>query len=199
MGNILWLDLETTGLLPERHGVVELAAVFEQDGVEVGSFSSHMRPPFGTEYAEEALRTTKLTVDEILDFPLDECVVREFMDWLEQWVDPWVLNSRTTLAGYNVEFDKRFLEKLMARAGYQYDRYFWHDLLDVRSFTTYHLHAMRSRLPNGKLMTAAEQILLPEKLTAAMGGGKAHGAPVDIRVTIEIFRALNPTKPRRPE
>lgn len=192
MAKILWLDLETTGLDPMKHGVTEIAAVLEEDGKEVDSFQEYVCPTPGLEFTDKALQITRFTMEDVVGFPAEREVMRRFIPWLRQYVNPYDRNHKLILAGFNVDFDAGFLARLLARAkepGGLEAFFYWH-VLDVRSFTTW---ALRDRWPvmaNGKLMSVASQILTKQEMLEAMGGGEAHGASVDLRVTIETFRKV---------
>ena len=43
MRKVLWLDIETTGLDPERHGIVQIAGIIEIDGTGCLMIASELK------------------------------------------------------------------------------------------------------------------------------------------------------------
>jgi DNA polymerase-3 subunit epsilon len=193
VAKLLWIDLETTGTNPHLHSIVEIAAVMEIDGKEVSSFHSYVQPPPGRSVDPQALEICKLSVSDLDAFTPEKEVVKSFLTWLCEYVDRYDKRDKALIAGFNVGFDADFLEATLSRNGEMYfGSYFCRHYVDLRAFAAWHLRGEWPFMLNGKLMTVAEKILTPGELRDAMGGGVAHGAPVDLRVTIEAFRKIAP-------
>ncbi|PSO45347.1 MAG: hypothetical protein BRC25_02470 [Parcubacteria group bacterium SW_6_46_9] len=137
------LDIETTGLNPDKHSVVSVGAV-EFDPVKLGfesdnsksrhkisqpenQFYQECRMWEGAEIMPEALEVIDLTREDITDKSKQspESLLKNFIGWVEAC-------DRQTIAGHNVHFDLQFLNDtgrrfdlentLSARRGYFYDR-----------------------------------------------------------------------------
>lgn len=60
-----YIDVETTGTNPAKHGIIQLAGKIVIDGVEKNSFDFKMKPFPGQEVEEEALKVTGTTREMI--------------------------------------------------------------------------------------------------------------------------------------
>ena len=61
----LWIDLETTGLNPSKHSVVQIAGIVEIDGVHKESFCFKTRPLKGSAVSHRALEVIGSTVEDL--------------------------------------------------------------------------------------------------------------------------------------
>ncbi len=104
------LDVETTGLDPGRHSIIEVGAFdFDCPG---NYFNERCSIWDGAEIDFKALDINGLTLNEIQDetiFTQKELISR-FMIWTDQIVDK-------TIAGQNVEFDINFINESSRRCG----------------------------------------------------------------------------------
>ncbi|MEX2425682.1 MAG: exonuclease domain-containing protein [Thermomicrobiaceae bacterium] len=99
------IDVETTGLKPYQHRVIEFGAVRYQDGVESGRLSLLVQPE-----RTVPRYVSKLTgIDDSLlsDAPRFSDVVDQILEFIED----------STLVGYNVNFDVSFLNAELERCG----------------------------------------------------------------------------------
>ena len=104
------LDIETTGLDPRRHSIIEVGAIdFDCPG---NYFKERCQIWDGAEIDFKALDINGLTFDEIRDpaiFTQKELLSR-FINWTAQIEDK-------TIAGQNVDFDISFLIESSRRCG----------------------------------------------------------------------------------
>jgi len=137
------LDIETTGLNPDKHSIVSVGAV-EFDSLKLGlesgnsksyhkvsqpenQFYQECRIWEGAEIMPEALEVIDLTREDVKDKSKQspETLLKNLIGWVEKC-------GRQTIAGHNVHFDLQFLNDtgrrfdlentLSARRGYFYDR-----------------------------------------------------------------------------
>ena len=111
--NKLWIDTETTGLSPSKHGVIQLAMVFEVGGEIVDKYNFKLNPFGRCEYDEKALEINGITREQISIYPLEKIVFKDIMGAL-------ILNKhygKFDIAGYNTSFDIKFFRSLFARNG----------------------------------------------------------------------------------
>jgi DNA polymerase III epsilon subunit-like protein len=104
------LDIETTGLDPKRHSIVEVGAVdFENPG---NYFNERCQIWDGAEIDLKALEINGLTIDEIRDHTIFTQLelLSGFRIWIDQIEDK-------TIAGQNVDFDISFLNESSKRCG----------------------------------------------------------------------------------
>ena len=104
------LDIETTGLDPGRHSIIEVGAIdFDCPG---NYFNARCQIWDGAEIDFKALEINGLTINEIHDqtiFTQKELLSR-FMIWIDHIEDK-------TIAGQNVDFDINFLNESSTRCG----------------------------------------------------------------------------------
>jgi DNA polymerase III epsilon subunit-like protein len=104
------LDIETTGLDPRLHSIVEVGAIdFDRPG---NVFNARCQIWEGAEIDLKALEINGLTLKDIQDKTIFTQIdlVSGFMNWIENIEDK-------TIAGQNVDFDIDFLNESSARCG----------------------------------------------------------------------------------
>ncbi len=101
------VDVETTGLNPERNSIVSIGAVeFERPS---NQFYQECRPWVGADISEEALKVNGFTLEQLSDpsRPSLYKTIGEFIDWVDSC-------GELTLAGHNLSvFDALFLKSSM--------------------------------------------------------------------------------------
>jgi oligoribonuclease len=117
---LLWLDLETTGLHPERHTILEVACILTDDDLnEKSRWESIVRPG-----VSDVRRLMALTSDDfVIDMHTKNGLLDEInaglgvsMDVAEQAILKLVEGipkKELYLAGNSVHFDMRFLQEHM--------------------------------------------------------------------------------------
>lgn len=176
--NIAFVDLETTGLDPERHEIIEIGAIIARQEPRAGrgpevrvveEFDIKVKPERIEEAERSALRTNKYSEAEWL-FAADlEQALRAFAPKI----------SGAILAGQNIGFDIAFLERAFARFNMPFDVH--HHKIDVVSiaFTKYYHDESWQRFG---LRTLCERLGVKNE--------KAHSALSDIRATFEVYKKL---------
>jgi DNA polymerase III epsilon subunit-like protein len=104
------LDIETTGLDPGRHSIIEVGAIdFDCPG---NYFNERCQIWEGAEIDVKALEINGLTLNEIQDQTIytQKELISRFMNWTDQIEDK-------TIAGQNVDFDINFLNESSGRCG----------------------------------------------------------------------------------
>lgn len=91
------IDLETTGLDPWKHEILEVGAIKFRDGREVDRFHSYVLPKKAIPY--EATRVNGITLETVLGAP----PISKIQDSFTKFV------SDDTIVGFNVQFDKLFI------------------------------------------------------------------------------------------
>jgi DNA polymerase III epsilon subunit-like protein len=104
------LDIETTGIDPKRHSIVEVGAIdFDNPG---NYFNERCSIWEGAEIDFKALAINGLTLDEIQDKTI--FTQKELISAFITWVG---LIEDKTIAGQNVDFDINFINESSARCG----------------------------------------------------------------------------------
>lgn len=123
LSSLIVIDVETTGLNPARHGVIEIGAVRMSDGAEFHR-SCHVSPI--VELDDDALRVNGCTPERCRDrnLPSETQAVRDLVGW----VGP----GSAILCGMNPRYDLEMLRAVAAR-GVDTELPFSHRTLDMHS------------------------------------------------------------------
>lgn len=131
MSLFLLLDLETTGLDPERNEIVEIAAMTINEDTILDKFHTVVKPCENVVWADQALEMHRSSglKDEI-----DKATV-SIQDADAMLVDELKLTKGVYLMGNSVHFDRGFIKKYMPRtyASLHYRQ------LDVTSVRLWHI------------------------------------------------------------
>ncbi len=128
--NLIWIDLEMTGLVPERHRIIEIATIVtdadlrvlaegpvlavHQDDAELSAMDEWNTRQHGG--SGLTLRVQRSTVDEAE-------AQRQTLAFLAQWVPA----GKSPICGNSICQDRRFLARWMP----ELERYFHYRNLDV--------------------------------------------------------------------
>ena len=93
------LDLETTGLTPDRDAIIEIGAVKFRDGDELASWSTFVNP--NRELPAKIQHITGIKPEELRGAPSLFSVARPLVDFV----------GDAPVIGHNIGFDMRFLNK----------------------------------------------------------------------------------------
>jgi DNA polymerase-3 subunit epsilon len=179
---VLWLDTETTGLDPEKNGLIEIAGLVEIDG-EVREEFVINSGLFGDDVISEgAAELQGLSVDDFAkrineyQAPRDAYVYLKMkLDW---YIDRFNPDDKFTVAGYNVSFDVAFLEAFFRKMGDSYlYSYIRRPVIDILAVCRYLSWAGLLDVKKHNLETVCEAFNIELK---------AHTALEDIRATRAI-------------
>lgn len=183
---VFWFDLETGGMDPRRHGIVQVAYALEISGsvVESGELRCNPAPKL---LEDEALAVNGFTREQVAGFPPAEEVYRALEAVLSRYVDKYDKSDKVHAAGYNVAgFDVPFLRALWEDAG---DRYFGSyfaygcvDPMEVIPFLKW-----TGRLPGFPVKARLGDVA---HYFGVAAGLKEHDASGDLALTMFISRTL---------
>ncbi len=185
MNKILWLDTETTGLSPKKHGLREVAYIAIIDG-QIVQKDVLFIDPFSykkeVEISQEALDISSKTIDEFKTYP-DSAFSFDKFSTLFEYVDKEVKEDCWILAGYNINFDIGFLKDWFWDNGCGKDFYkiFHYKADDVFPLVTKLNRQGLINTENDKLGTVCEYFDI--KIDA-------HNALSDIEATKELDEIL---------
>ncbi|MGI0100514.1 MAG: 3'-5' exonuclease [Candidatus Micrarchaeaceae archaeon] len=135
------IDLETSGLDHEEDSILSIGAVDFQN--PENQFYGECRLRSGATYNLESLKVNGFSVKDIKDkskMSLHELITR-FLDWTHSIYD-------VTLAGHNVQFDIKFLERSFGI--YNMGWIFGHRNLDTHSLVYAHCLSRKVEMPYRK-------------------------------------------------
>jgi DNA polymerase-3 subunit epsilon len=128
----LFLDTETTGLDYNRHGIIQIGAVIRIGDEVINEINLRCRPFPYQKISKEALEINKKTVEEIMEYPDPVDTYREFVSFLDAYVNRYDKTDKLFLVGYNAFFDNMFVRKFFENNNEMYySSYFWWPPVDV--------------------------------------------------------------------
>lgn len=179
---ILWFDTETTGTDTSKHGLIQLAAVLEVDGILVEEIELKIKPFKGQIVTRGAVEIhgftmERLRTDEFLD-PKE--AYREWLKFLARHIDKYDRSDKAYVGGQNVHFDVDFLNAWFSN---NHDTYLgsWINWRRLDSLNLAHVCASLGLLDveNFKLGTLCEHFGIPLD--------DAHDALADIRASRLVY------------
>ena len=108
MAQLVFVDLETTGLDVERHGIIEIGGIFETDGKRQPEDFQALANPGEVEFTNEAAQVHQISREAIAAAPPLEAILRQFDSRCA---------DEAILSGWNTKFDEAFLYKAYQRYG----------------------------------------------------------------------------------
>jgi len=180
------IDVETTGLDPQHHEMIDLGAIYTTlEGEELGRFFVRIHPAH-PERAGEIARSIngydEARWDELEALMPDQAVA-EFLTFHQQHAT----NRRFVLTAYNAPFDRNFLEALLKR----------HDqaLSDLYTYFVLDLPSMAFGLGVDALVNAdvAKAFGLPPETSDPMEHTGLSGAEWNLA----LYRAMRERSPLR--
>lgn len=169
MKGIIAIDVETTGISPEKERLIEIGAVRPETG-EI--FRTLIQP--GRPVSEHITQLTGITDEMLLDAPQEPEAMAALLGFM---------GEDTILLGHNISFDHSFLVQAIRRCGLSEPQFFGIDTLKIS-------RVLCPELPNKKLETMVAHFGLTNQ--------RAHRAFEDAQVTVELYRCLKEMN-REPE
>ncbi len=189
MNKILWIDTETTGLNPAKHGLRELAYILIIDGQEVLRDVLQIDPRTYTKIVDidsKALELSKVSIEDFNDYGISRQQYQHFKLSLSKYIDIENKYDKFNLAGFNVKFDNDFIKEWFEDSG-DYDSedfysFFHYKVIDVFPLviTLKHLDFIDTK--NDKLKTVCEYFNIPID---------AHNALSDIEATKNLYELIS--------
>jgi DNA polymerase-3 subunit epsilon len=172
MAQLVFVDLETTGLDAEQHGIIEIGCIFETDGKREAEDFQSLANPGNVAYSDEAASVHNIHRDAIVAAPPLEEVLRQF--------DSRCANE-AILSGWNTKFDEAFLYKAYQRYGLRW-RFDYH-IFDVWSL--YKRLQLIGRLPAGLHLGLGT---VAQHYNIVRDGEDHHRALADVEWTWRLYR-----------
>lgn len=159
------IDVETTGLDPEKDSILEIAAIKYCSGEETQAFNRTIK--CGQPLKSEIVNLTGIT---------DEYVEENGVDISEALNDFWSFVGKNSLVGYNIPFDMAFLRNSSIAHSVKMNSNRCIDILPLA-------RRKISGIKDYKMSTVAEKLELSIK--------QEHRAENDCRMAFEIYQKLN--------
>ncbi len=180
---VLYIDVETTGTDPDRHGIIQLAAIMEIAGLVVEEVDLKFAPHDGAAIDDQALRISGTGRAELRERMSSSDALTLFREFLGRHVEPYDRNDKCYPAGYNVHFDLDFVQNWFRLNG---DKYGLGSYVNWKRLDPLPLLFMKDftgalRLPDYKLETVCRHFGIDIQ---------AHDALSDIRATRVLLAEL---------
>ena len=161
MRGIIAIDVETTGISPEKERIIEIGAFRPETGEVFRTLISPGRP-----LPERITELTGITDEMLTGAPEEAEAIKALLEFL---------GEDTVLLGHNINFDHSFLVQAIRRCGFPEPQFSGIDTLKLS-------RVLCPELPNKKLETMVEHFGLTNE--------RAHRAFEDAKVTVELYRCL---------
>lgn len=182
----LYLDVETTGLDPNKHGVIQVACIITEGKTilkakEVDRLDMLFNPlSIGCKIDKEALKINGHKKKNIKKYPKD--TFSTIINFFEKYINKYDTDDKFIVVGQNVKFDVEFLHGWAKREGFEYMGSF----VDWRVIDTLVIartqHALGKINPTDfKLGTLCEEYGIPTP---------DHNAMVDIVATKKLLKKM---------
>lgn len=180
----IFIDVETTGVNPYKHGIIQLSAI-ATSGTITETFSSHMNTYHGDEIDDKALEVNHIKLEQLETFPSPMEARHDFLEFLGGFVDKFNKHDKLVFIGYNcMSFDYPFLRRWFEKAGDKFfGSWFWWPSVDVAVLAMANCKN-RHEYPDFKLATVCKMNGLDWDEV------QAHDALYDVRKTKELYEKL---------
>lgn len=181
MNKLCFIDLETTGTDPDRHGIVQIAGQIRV-GDKEEKFKIRARAFKDDVIDADAIAANGLNPQEGCN---PHTAYAELIGVLSRYVDKFNKRDKFFFIGFNAKFDNEFLRKFFEKCGDKFfGSWFWFPYIDLMTISLVPLLSRRPGMENFKLATVCRTLGVPFDLE------KAHDAEYDIQKTAELFDKL---------
>ena len=180
---LLFIDLETTGTDPEKHGIHQLAGKIIINGVVKEEFNFKCRHHPSAYVVTKALEVSNVTYEDLMGYPEMPIIFKLFDEMISKYVDGTKPNDKFFIVGYNTQaFDFAHLNKWYFRnSSRKFFNTFWTTTLDVMILAAAHL------APRRHLMINFQQRTVAQFLDIEVDEEKLHDAGYDINICHKIY------------
>lgn len=185
MKKLLYIDIETTGLDPKTHGIIQLSGFMVIDGERSNDFNFTMKPFKGDLVNADALKANSTTLEHIQAYREPETVYREFINIIARQCDKFNKKDKFFFVAYNSPFDSEFMRQWFLKNGDSYfGSWFWSPILCIMNLAGWKLMNKREELENFKLGTVAEY------LGIELDKNQLHDGMYDINLAYQVEQKL---------
>lgn len=179
---LLYFDVETTGLNPKVHDIIQLSGLIEYDNKVVDGFNFIMRPYNFESINREALQVNGKTIEELVNYPDPGEIYFHLLKVFEAHINRYDKTDKFIPVAYDGKFDMDFLAAFFAK---NEDKYFgswvtW-DLIDPMAIARYYFTFKDIKTDDFRLETVCRYFGIPLK---------AHDAMHDIVATRKVLYKL---------
>ncbi|KKN18727.1 hypothetical protein LCGC14_0952880 [marine sediment metagenome] len=188
-----FIDLETTGLFPNQHAVIQIACLIFIDWKFATSFKLNIRPFPEDTIDDRALKVNGVTREELKTFTEPKKALSIIKSHLSD-IQVMDKTDKYLFYAYNAPFDSDFLRAFFKKCGDRYfGSYFFAPAIDVMSLAADFMKYERSSMINFKQVTVAKQLGVPAEEALA------HDPMYDVLMTYRIYHKTICKEPALPE
>tara|TARA_Y100001956_G_scaffold81178_1_gene98058 strand:- start:147 stop:692 length:546 start_codon:yes stop_codon:yes gene_type:complete len=128
--NLIWMDLEMTGLDPETHKIIEIATIVTDSELNIlaeGPVLAINQPESELEKMDEWCTTTHTGSGLVARVRASEVTEQEAIRQTLEFLEKWVPKGKSPICGNSIGQDRRFLYKHMP----ELEEYFHYRYVDV--------------------------------------------------------------------
>lgn len=182
-----FIDTETTGLDPQKHGLHQVAAIItDGNGIEIDSIDLKFKP--SKKLIEfSALEKTRLTEDELWNRKNSSLTAfSQFIAFLEKHINRFDKKDKLQFIAYNTAFDEAFIREWFTSNGNDFfGAYFWNPTICMQKTAAWFIQNHRTSIHSFKLCNICAFAGID------FNEDEAHDAFYDIRKTLELYHKLS--------
>lgn len=183
----IFLDLETSGLESEKHGIWQIAARLFKDGKEQETFLIECNIFDYQEWNHVARNMCH--IESFKSIRTARHAYKSLKKFLDAWIDPYDTKDKAFLYAYNSGFDEEFLREFFINNNDKYfGSYFFNPVIDIMSLAGEYLKDVRFEMKNFKQATVARKLDIP------VVESKLHDAMYDIEIARLIYEKVTEDK-----
>ncbi len=181
----IFIDVETTGLDAKQHGIIQIAGIIVIDGEWKEDFNLPCNIFPDDAVSDKALEINGKPLDEIRSYA-DPIEVYQFITGvLKEYVDKYDRKDKFNFIAYNAGFDMDFMRQWFTKNNDKYFGSWFHfPYIDVMGLAAQYLKAEREIMPNFKLGTVANHLLIE------IDKAELHDAMYDIKLAQAIYEFI---------
>lgn len=178
----LFIDIETTGLSPNKNSIVEVSGIVDIGGNIEKEFTVYIKPEVGEKFDQNALKVIGKTPTELIARGEEIPIAKKRLESIwEEFVNKFDKKDKFFFYAYNSPFDYRFLRRFWERQDDKYFRsWFWFpDICIMRLAAEDFMGFQRPK--DFKLASVARF------LEVGVNEGELHTGICDVRTAREIY------------
>jgi len=117
-----WLDSETGGTDPKKHGIIQIAGIYESGknlrNIRYSKTFEALVHPGKTKLTKEALEINGHKKKKIKKYPKDSLM--KLTEFFDEYVNKFNKEDKLLIIGYNVKFDLEMVHGWAKREGYEF-------------------------------------------------------------------------------
>ena len=176
---ILFIDTETGGLNPDKHSILTIAlAVYDgKNIIELKEIAIQQR-----EYVVTA-KALEINNINLVEHDKSAISTKDAVNEIIQFIKANFLEEKPVIAGHNIEFDYKFIDKLFLSEREYLWKYVSHRKIDTCSLINYLMLTGKIQIESASLDSAIKYFNI--------NTASRHTAKDDVIATIDLYKNIN--------